>query len=155
MSDYPRRDALKEQRRRAVNIWRAKTTRKLRGGVPAPGWSWFGPVTLDTYFSPQLVTLDPREVGDYPEYKRIVGFDGWLLSGSVEVSWASYELGTYIKTGHDIVGGAGITNRVMLDEPYVITYGVRGGELIQPLITDVEGDAQHLSCIFLVETVPI
>ncbi len=156
MSDYSRRgDQAQWMRSISEQVRRSRTARPRRGGVPAPGWAWHGAVTLDTFFPPQLLTIDPVDEGEYPEYKRIVGFDGWLLGGSVTVTWYSEELGTPIYVGHTIVGAGGIANRVMLEVPYIIENGSRGGEMIQPLVTAVSGSPEHLTCSFIVETVPV
>ncbi len=156
MADYARRgDQAQWMRNISEQARRLKTARPRRGGAPAPGWAWYGDVTLDTFFPPQLLTIDPVDEGEYPEYKRIVGFDGWLLTGSVEVAWYSEELGTPILSSHDIVAGGGIGNRVMLDEPYIIENGVRGGEMIQPYVLGITGTPRHLTCTFIVETVPV
>ncbi len=158
MADYARRDALRDQRRRAESNRRLRTRRPVRGHVPSPTWAMEGQVTYERFFLPILVTLDPREEGDYPEYKRIVGVDGWVSNSAVAVSWAHNDGYLYENHAISVVG----PNRVMFDglsgrpEPFVIAYGEIGGEFIRPEILEEPAEPTfHLSCIAILETVPV
>lgn len=149
MADYARRgDQSRDSRRNAESVRRLRTRRPLRGHVPSPTWVVSGTITTDIYLPPALVAIDPHSGGDYPEHKQIIAFDAFLQSGLVTLNWKSND--GYIYTGHNVESG---TNRLVLDEPFLIENGAFGGEWIQPEIDDATG-AANLSCVFIVETVP-
>lgn len=158
MADYARPgDHARNARSMAEQMRRQRTGRPRRGHVPSPTWVMEGQITMDRFFPPALITLDPVSEGDYPEYKRIVAVDGWLSIGSCTINWRAND--NYFYEGHAIEGG---TKRVVLDgqggrpEPYIIENGDFGGEFIAPEIAEEPPfDAFHLSCIIIVEVVPI
>lgn len=156
MADYARRgDQAQWMRNQAEQTRRMRTARPRRGGIPAPAFTKEGIITVDRVFAPCLFTVEPDFGSDLPEHKQIVGFDGWLGNGaSVTITWASNE--GFIHEGHVISGSSGAGgNRVVLDEPFIIENGIYGGEFIQPQITAVEFSPIDLSCIVIIETVPI
>lgn len=154
MSDYPRRDALKDQRRRAANIWRAKTTRKLRGEAPTITWVLEGPITTGRFGCYKSICLDPLGEGDYPQYKRIVGVEGALDAGTVTIHWGS-DNGTGISLDVPSQEIAGVGNYYELPVPYVIGNGTYGREWFWFTIQSVEDEPRNLSCELILETVPV
>lgn len=149
MADYARRgDSARDQRNMSEQIRRLRTRRPLRGAVLTETWMMEGDITTDRYFTPRLITIGQ---GDYPEFKQIIAFDGWLNTGGpVTVSWGSNT--TTIASGHAISGG---TNRLVLPTPFVIENGIYEGEFIQPSIDIAPASCRNLGLMAIIETVPV
>ncbi len=154
MTLYPRRgDAARDARRNAEGVRRLRTGRPRTGNVYTLNFVWAGLLPsnpTDMLIPPALITIDPIGEGDYPEYKRIIGFDGWIL-GEATLKWMSNS--SNIVVDHVISGGSG--NRYMLDEPFIIENGAFGGEFIQPEVLDLFPSSSYLTAMCLIETVPI
>lgn len=145
MADYARPgDQARWARSTAEQVRRLRTRRPLRGTVPAPTFIIEGEITTDIVLPPKLIV---SEGGPYPEFKQIIGFDGWLgTGGPVTISWHSNAGAIY--TGHEINGGS---NPIVLDEPFI----VEGREWIQIQITAAAPGSYTLSCASIAEMVPI
>lgn len=153
MAYFARNDAIRAERARREVMRRLTTNRPRRAHVPSPTWTMEGQITMERYFPPALVTIDPVSDDAYPEHKQVVAVDGWLsVAGPVTISWR-HNTG-YFYENHEIEGGS---NRVVLPEPFLIENGeLYGGEFLQPEIIAVPAFACfHLSCIAIIETVPI
>jgi hypothetical protein len=161
MAGSPQRgDSARLARSFSEQLRHLRTARPKRAHVKTLSFIMEGGITLDRVFPPALVTIDPAS-SDYPEYKRIVAIDGWLSTGGpVIIDWFSND-GTFY-SGHEITTTPG-TNRVLFDglsgrpEPVLIENGdTLGGEFLQPIISDEPVDtAIHLSCMVIIETVPV
>lgn len=154
MADYARKgDQARWMSSQSRQTRRLRTARPRRGHVAGPTFIAQGQITMDTFFPPKLVTIDPVSEGDYPEHKQIVAVDGWLsVGGPVMVSW-SYNEG-YFYEEHEISGGS---NRIVLPEPFLIENGdTFGGEWIRPVIAEEPAfDCFHIALTPIIETVPV
>jgi hypothetical protein len=151
MADYARRgDSARTQSSHGRQLRRLRTKRPLAGHVPSPTWVMEGAIDGDRVFPPAPVLIDPGGAGVYPEYKQIIAFDGWLSTGEVGIDWRDNS--SIINTvTHTITAGA--DNRLVLTDPWIIDGVVNSW--IQPVIVAVTGSPMHLSCVYIIETVPI
>lgn len=145
----------------AKQLRHERTARPKRAHVKTLGWLTYGALDADTLFIPQLVTIDPAD-DDYPEYKQVVGVDGWLgAGGPAEVTW-QYNTGLFL-TGHVITAGQqGASNRVMLDglsgrpDPFIIENGATyGGEFLGPVMYTPGSGSTDMGLYLIIETVPV
>ena len=151
MADYARQgDAARTLASHARQI-RQLRVRHLTGHVPSPAFIMEGPITVGRVFPRAPVIIDPLGTGAFAEFKQIVAVDGDLISGgSVTIEW--WDTGVEIATAATTIT-AGTDNRLTLAEPWVIDPAATAW--VQPVIVDVSGSPLHLSCVFVVETVPI
>lgn len=149
MADYAQRgDSARTQANHGRQLRRLRTRRPLAGHVPSPTFIMEGLVTGDRVFPPAPVLIDPGGDGVYPEFKQIIAFDGFLSDGSVDIDW--FDNATQIGTTQTITAGA--DNRLTLDDPWIVDGVVQSW--IRPTIVGAAGGAQHLSCVYIIETVP-
>ncbi len=138
-------DSVRTGRSQAHQMRRQRTLRPRRGGIPAPTFIIAGEVTTDILMPPKLIV---SEGGDYPEFKQIVGFDGWLsIGGPVTVNW--YSNSSALLLGHEIIGGS---NPVTLAEPFII----EDREWIKMEIADTTAfPCFTLAAAIILEVVPV
>jgi hypothetical protein len=150
MADYARRgDSARTQSSHGRQLRRLRTKRPLAGHVPSPTWVMEGAIDGDRVFPPAPVLIDPGGDGVYPEFKQIIAFDGWLSTGEVGIDW--FDNATQIGSTHTITAG-GVDNRLVLADPWIVDGVVNSW--IRPVIAAVTGSPLHLSCVYIIETVP-
>lgn len=151
-------DMLKDNRAKGRSIGRLQTRRLLNSHAPNLAFALQGPLSVDSKFPWLWVALDPGGQGDYLEYKHIIGFEGKIDSGAVEVSWYADDLVIAGSEGH-VIDSANTSNRLNLDVdmPYIFSNSADGGEWLRPVFTTVSGTADDvmLSCVPIFETVPV
>lgn len=152
MSKYPLKgDAARLIHSHAVQLNTVRVQRPRNAHVKTLNFEKEGPITLDRFFAPALVTIDPLINGQVVEYKRIIAVAGWLGSGSVTISYLHNS--GYFFEGHVITGGF---NYQELEEPFVIGNGAVKGEYLAPeLQEEPDLPAFNLTCMVIIETSPI
>lgn len=157
MADYARRpNAAHDTRTLSESNRRLRTRRPRAGHAPSPAWVMEGEINSDRFFPRAPVRINPSGNEDYPEFKAIVGFEGFLESGSVVIDWWANYAATYeaIYEGHTI-DASNAVNRVLLDVSYIVDGAMSGrGVWIQPRLSSIDTGSMHLSCVYLVEIDP-
>lgn len=156
MAGYARRSAVRQARQQQEAQRRLRTRRPRNWHIASPGWIVYD-IDLSYVFIPHLVTVDPMGQGEYPQHKQIVAVDGYSTGGGdLNLAW-QHNTGYFVDE-HIIVGGSG-SNRLYLDEPFVIhppDFGVYGGQFIRPEVQSEPTVAiPAVGVYFIVETVAI
>lgn len=154
MSDYARRgDQAQWMANQSRQMRRVRTARPLRGGAPSLSWHITGGVTGGMAIGKHPVSLDPTEEGEVPEYKTIVGFDGYVVDGGdVTIAWESLDSGIFSPDIELTVN----PNRVLLAEPYIIENEPDQAEWIGPtIIADPIQPTDYIVCALVFNRTPI
>ncbi len=152
MSRYPvKGDAARLIHSHAVQLNGIRVQRPRNSHVKTLNFEKEGPITMDRFFSPALVTIDPKDSGQVVEYKRIIAVAGWLNVGEIDISWETN--GSYFFENHHISGGL---NYQELDDPFVISNESTMGQFIRPeLLEEPPFPAFNFTGMVIIETSPI
>ncbi len=149
---YPLKgDAARLIHNHAVQLNSLRVQRPRNSHVMTINFEKEGPITFDRFFSPALVTVDPRTTGQVPEHKQVIAVAGWLNSGEVVMSY-QHNTG-YFFENHVISGGF---NYEELEEPFVVQNGFFKGEYVRPeLQEEPDIPSYNLVCMVIIECSPI
>lgn len=153
-----RGDIARLARSHAEQLRHLRVQRPKRNHIKTLSFEMEGQITLARFRGPALVTQDPFDVGEAPEFKQIIAVDGFLETGEILISWQHN--GGYFCENHAV---SGPRNRVLFDglsgrpEPFIIeTEAVDLGEHIRWELTEEPAfPAYNFVGYVIFQTVPV
>lgn len=152
---YPTRDdGARLFANQAASLHEARLRRDRASQIKTVSFEKEGTITLDREWSYHKFVHDPLDEGQSVQYRRILGFDGFLNSGlEVTIAWDTLSVG-YIYESHVI---SGLNNRVYLEEPFIIESTGDNWEGIRPVITEEPAFpvVGVINCVLIVEVITV